>query len=412
MPLSSVDNQLAEILAERLVVDLTKEFGVSVNNADNAPLINNALRTLGLQGLTAFLPPGVYNIQSTINIGDGATNTDSTYSAKLVGGGYPNWNPPGTGFTNTPSPVSTTLKWTGGGGLDMVRVNGPLQGWGLENLLLDGNGLCTGGGLSLISAQFGVARNLALQGSYSGITWTTQAPGSPTAHHNTMHNRFENIQITWTGHSGGGTYRAMLFNSGLGAGTNSCYETMENVTVVVPTSSVGCTQIGVELGYCDSIDINHLHYYGNVAGSDTKQWLRLNGTVQSGKPANCSLNHVDFGSNTATIVSNGTPGINRITDILALNGIPPDPRLPLFEWGVPNILDSTAVKGTATLVAGSVVVSDTTLTANSKITLKSQTPGGTPGALTVSAKTNGTGFTITSTSGADTSVVAWEHTEE
>lgn len=67
-------------------------------------------------------------------------------------------------------------------------------------------------------------------------------------------------------------------------------------------------------------------------------------------------------------------------------------------------------KGIAKLVAGSVTVStiDAKILANSKIKLSCLTPGGTPGALFVSAKTAGTSFVISSTSVLDTSLVAWE----
>jgi len=63
--------------------------------------------------------------------------------------------------------------------------------------------------------------------------------------------------------------------------------------------------------------------------------------------------------------------------------------------------------GTATLAAGTVTVSTTAVTANSRIQLTAQNTGGTPGALRVSARTAGTSFTITSTSNTDTSLVAW-----
>ena len=63
---------------------------------------------------------------------------------------------------------------------------------------------------------------------------------------------------------------------------------------------------------------------------------------------------------------------------------------------------------TATLVAGTVTVSDTRTTANSVIRAWHRTLGGTPGALFVSAKSAGASFTITSTSASDTSVVAYE----
>ncbi|MEV4784001.1 hypothetical protein AB0K53_00855 [Streptomyces tuirus] len=68
---------------------------------------------------------------------------------------------------------------------------------------------------------------------------------------------------------------------------------------------------------------------------------------------------------------------------------------------------SNAKMGTATLAAGTVTVANTSVTANSRIWLTCQTPGGTPGFLRVSARTAGTSFTILSSSGTDTSVVAW-----
>ena len=68
---------------------------------------------------------------------------------------------------------------------------------------------------------------------------------------------------------------------------------------------------------------------------------------------------------------------------------------------------SNATMGTATLTAGSVTVNTTKVTANSRIQLTSQSDGGTPGFLRVSARSAGTSFTITSSNGADTSTVAW-----
>jgi hypothetical protein len=68
---------------------------------------------------------------------------------------------------------------------------------------------------------------------------------------------------------------------------------------------------------------------------------------------------------------------------------------------------SNAKMGLSTLVGGTVVVSNTSVTANSRIFLTCQVPGGTPGFLRVSARTASTSFTILSSSGTDTSQVAW-----
>lgn len=63
--------------------------------------------------------------------------------------------------------------------------------------------------------------------------------------------------------------------------------------------------------------------------------------------------------------------------------------------------------GTTTLVDGVAVISETTVSANSRIMLTSQVDGGTPGWLRVSARTAGNSFTVSSSSPADTSTVAW-----
>jgi hypothetical protein len=68
---------------------------------------------------------------------------------------------------------------------------------------------------------------------------------------------------------------------------------------------------------------------------------------------------------------------------------------------------SNAKMGTATLVAGTVTVSTTAVTASSRIFLTIQTNGGTVGVPYVSARVASTSFTITSTSGTDTSTLAW-----
>lgn len=69
---------------------------------------------------------------------------------------------------------------------------------------------------------------------------------------------------------------------------------------------------------------------------------------------------------------------------------------------------ANAKQGTAVLVAGTVTVADTSVTANSRILLTSQADGGSPGFLRVSARVAGTSFTITSSNAADTSTVAYE----
>lgn len=68
---------------------------------------------------------------------------------------------------------------------------------------------------------------------------------------------------------------------------------------------------------------------------------------------------------------------------------------------------TNATMGTAVLVGGTLVVATTKVTATARIFLTTNVPGGAPGWLQVSARVNGTSFTILSSSGTDTSTVAW-----
>jgi hypothetical protein len=69
--------------------------------------------------------------------------------------------------------------------------------------------------------------------------------------------------------------------------------------------------------------------------------------------------------------------------------------------------DQLARSGTAVLVAGTVTVNDASITADSRILLTTNAPGGTPGWAHVSARSVGVSFTITSSSATDTSTVAY-----
>ncbi len=94
---------------------------------------------------------------------------------------------------------------------------------------------------------------------------------------------------------------------------------------------------------------------------------------------------------------------------LSSNNLATDDNLILTTAGRSlRIKEGTnACMGRATLVGGTVVVNTTAVSAASEIFLTCQTPGGTPGFLRVSARAAGTSFTILSSSGTDTSVVAW-----
>lgn len=91
----------------------------------------------------------------------------------------------------------------------------------------------------------------------------------------------------------------------------------------------------------------------------------------------------------------------------AYSAVSADLSIATAGFGLKVAEGANATMGRATLVAGTVTVATTAVTATSEIFLTCQTPGGTPGFLRVSARTAGTSFTILSSSGTDTSVIGW-----
>jgi|SRR5579872_3214975 hypothetical protein len=70
--------------------------------------------------------------------------------------------------------------------------------------------------------------------------------------------------------------------------------------------------------------------------------------------------------------------------------------------GIPNLK-----QGTATLVAGTVSVTLTSVGTSTVVLVSRLTPGGALGSLSVPVITAGSGFTINSSSNTETSSVAW-----
>ncbi len=80
----------------------------------------------------------------------------------------------------------------------------------------------------------------------------------------------------------------------------------------------------------------------------------------------------------------------------------------LKGWNHFNLEDGSNKRmGVATLVGGTITVSNTSVTASSRIFTSRQTAGGTLGHLSIGTIVAGTSFVINSSSATDTSVVAW-----
>lgn len=128
----------------------------------------------------------------------------------------------------------------------------------------------------------------------------------------------------------------------------------------------------------------------------TLTWAyQANGGAISTQMALSSVGNLTLSS----ITTSGTSSIGPVTFTSTVN-------LTLArKLNIPT--GTNAITGTATLVAGTVVVNTTSVTASSQIFLTAQETGVFTGSLRVSARTAGTSFTILSTVLTDTASVAW-----
>jgi hypothetical protein len=139
----------------------------------------------------------------------------------------------------------------------------------------------------------------------------------------------------------------------------------------------------------------------NISGSTVQ--IAGGPNTGSGTPGNIELQTGVTGGSSSTLSSLTT----RLT--VAPTAVTSDVDLKLNTAGNGFYIKegSNCTMGSATLVGGAATVSTTKVTANSRIFLTHQSDGGTPGWVRVSARSAGTSFTVTSSSGTDTSVVAW-----
>jgi hypothetical protein len=161
------------------------------------------------------------------------------------------------------------------------------------------------------------------------------------------------------------------------------------------------------------MDKNGTSFFGSGSSADltTDKLSVYSSTLNQLKLANTSTNYFTVNVNSTAnatfnlTASSGTPAFT-FSDPVNVTG---NLTLGTAGNGIYIKEGTNATSGAATLVAGTVVVSTTKVTANSRIQLTAQSLGTIviPAALAVSARTAGTSFTILSSDLTDTSVVAW-----
>lgn len=211
--------------------------------SSNYDSLQDAINALPPAGGIVYIEPGEYLLTQTLEIGDGAAAAVSTRQGiYLMGLGAP--YSAEFGFTDEPA---VKLVWAGPSD-PVVEVKGPLAGWGIQNLTIDGSDAADYG-IHVISGQYGDVRNVAIRGcliAALGTTTVTTFGAAPNA--STFHNKFTNVYVDAPGSYG------IELTSGAPL-SNTSYNTFENVFVVVSGNGRG-----LQLGACANNVFTNLHF--------------------------------------------------------------------------------------------------------------------------------------------------------
>jgi hypothetical protein len=293
-----------------------KQFGAKGDGTtDDTAAIQAAINALTNGGEVLF-PQATYKVSSTISIGNGSSAAASTiWGITLRGLGHPVL--PAAMISGFPSTGGVKILWSGGS-TPMFNILGPLNGWGIQNMYLDGASLATRG-INVLSASFGQSSNLALSNfTDTAIYETTLASYVGFGLADSMHNHWSAISIAVPAVAGAKGIVLTGVPTASPQATNACYEQFTNILIFLPTT---LTTYGVYLQWADSNVFQDLHIFG---GSVTAVCIELDYTVQANLPSgNCfiGLDPSGTGSN-IQFGQAGTPNSGaRPNRILALSEI-------------------------------------------------------------------------------------------
>jgi len=268
---------------------------------DDAAAINAAITAASVSTVSkiVYIPDRTCKVNSNVNLGNGTSSTASTYQGVIIRGlGNPNTAPIFPGFVATNGPK---LLWGGSGAGGVIAVNGPIQGWAVENLYIDCASTAASVGLNVISAMNGEVKNISFINCFRGRISQTVAPFGSFTNTNSQHNKYYNI-----------TYQVPSIAGATGAlvtgitSADTDYETNIGADIFLPTSVVsvcGVTLQGTESGTWVGV-----HHYGGNASATS--WCLDYSVNSGGWPASTTIVNPDpFQSGGGAQWANvGTPG--------------------------------------------------------------------------------------------------------
>lgn len=162
-------------------------------------------------------------------------------------------------------------------------------------------------------------------------------------------------------------------------------------------------------GYSPTITGLTLRNSTFITGGSFRTESDMMAGASNGEQISSYIGHINFPPMLLGVSSSGLGTNSSIALNVQTNDASGTIRLGYANPRIVKLNNPTVVdQGSATLVAGTVTVSNSNVFPGAEIVVTCITPGGTPGALFVGTITAGTSFVINSTNAGDTSIVRWE----
>ena len=365
-----------------------RQLGAKVDNVtDDGAAINNAILTLPATGGRVTID-GVCRSTVTITLGNGSSTVASTRNGvRLVG----------VGGTN-----SAGIRYDGAaGGTAVVTVAGPITGFEVSNLVLDGNGK-TLYAINLMSAQQGKTDCLTMQGftsygylcnCYSSVGYAT--PTGANCEHISVRNLL--VVMPTVANAIGFVF------AGPADGTSStCFVDLAVVRVYMTGSNA---QSAIYFSIADTVSFRNLLVFGTVTNANF-QGVIFDYSSNPTFPSACVLDTVDVGWKIPVArqwMVIGTPGANainnKINNLSELNGGRYPSRLPNTVCDLPKQLPSSVFSTGATAAVSATAIATPSTATIYKVTYHLEvTQVGTAGTVYMRIfwkKADGSGGTYT-----------------
>ncbi len=280
-------------------------FGAKCDGTtDDTTAIQAAINSLPASGGIVYFPVATCRISSSLTIGNGTTSAFSTRQGVfLIGRGNPNapeLTVLGGGYTATLGPK---LQWLGAGTGGMIVINGPMQGWGVQNLHMD-CGNASQYGIFLSSSSFGDSKNLSFTNCTVSAIFSTSHPkggytGAPNV--DSLRNNYKNIAIQISSAS---VAKGITLTGDAGGTSDTDYNIIDNVIMSFPTTNLN--QAGVYMGVSDS---NIFRGISTSTAQSTHYGLFLDYSVNAQFPNSNMFFAHEFGG-TIPYGVGGAPSIN------------------------------------------------------------------------------------------------------